>query len=214
MFGFMGLRSAKQQSTHDTERQRRGERETSSKELEKRAEKATRTVLGNRRPDDAPRRDGGMAADGGSDVRGDDAVYIGELMSKNVVALTFDDNLLTVRNIFSTMKFHHIPVVEPGRKLIGIVSDRDFLLRVSPFLDTINEQARDKAIMLRRVGTIMTRDPICATVDTTVSDAIRLMDGNNISCLPVVKDDGMRLLGIVTWKDLACSRHPDAEAQG
>ncbi len=214
MHGFTGLRNVNQRNTHDTEHLHHREHETANRELEKRAEKTTRMILANHRPDGAPLRDGGRAADGGSDARDDGAAFIGDLMSKKVVTLKFDDNLMTVRNLFSTMKFHHIPIVEPGRKLIGIVSDRDFLLRMSPFLDTINEQARDKAIMRRRVGTIMTRDPICARADTTVSDAVRVMDENNISCLPVVEDDGMRLLGIVTWKDLVRSHYPDAVAQG
>ena len=208
MHGFMGLRDVKQKSAHDTEHLRRVEHTVSNEELEKRAEKTTRMILANHH-DGAPLQ-AGVAADG-SDRR-DAAAFVEDIMSKKVVTLKFDDNLLTVRNIFANMKFHHIPIVEAGRKLIGIVSDRDFLLRMSPFLDTINEQSRDKAIMLRRVGTIMTRNPICANIGTTISEAIHLMDEHNISCLPVVEDDGMRLLGIVTWKDLVRSRYPDAEA--
>ncbi len=213
MHGFMGLRDVSHKNAHDTDHLRHRERPISSEKLEKQAEKKTRTILRDHH-DGTPPQAGDMAADSGSDCRDDD-VFVEEIMSKKLVTLNFDDSLLMVRNIFSGVKFHHIPVVESGRKIIGIVSDRDYLRKVSPFFDTINEQTRDKAIMSRRVGTIMTRNPICANSRTTVSDAIRLMDENNISCLPVVEDDGMRLLGIVTWKDLARSRHSGAaEANG
>ncbi len=210
MQGFMGLRDVNHRKTHDTEHALRREHTASSEQLEKWAEEKTRTILRNHH-DSAPLQDGDTTADSGSDRRGD-VVFVEEFMSRNVVTLNFDDNLLTVRDIFSSVKFHHIPIVEAGRKIIGIISDRDMLRVVSPFFGTINEQTRDAAIMSRRVGTIMTRNPVCAHIGTTVADAIRLMEENNISCLPVVEEDGMRLLGIVTWKDLLRSRYPDAAA--
>ncbi len=208
MQGFMGLRTVNQKKPHDTERLRRRERTIPHEELERRSEAKTRILLRNHH-DAAPLQSGKTPAGGGSDGRGV-AHCVGELMSKKIVALGFDDNLLTVQGIFSKTKLHHLPVVEPGGTIIGIVSDRDLLRRISPFVDTINEQARDREIMTRRVGTIMTRKPICAHAGTTVSDAIRLMDENNISCLPVVEEGGRRLLGIVTWKDMVRSLYPPA----
>jgi hypothetical protein len=56
----------------------------------------------------------------------------------------------------------------------------------------------------------MTRNPICANIDTTILQAVQLMNTNKISCLPIVELGGMRLLGIVTWKDVVRAFCPKA----
>lgn len=50
---------------------------------------------------------------------------------------------------------------------------------------------------------IMTRDPACCTPDHTVQEAARLMQDHDCGCIPVV-DDGRRVVGVVTDRDLAC----------
>ena len=50
---------------------------------------------------------------------------------------------------------------------------------------------------------IMTRDPACCTPDHTVRDAAQLMQDHDCGCIPVV-DEGRRLVGVVTDRDLAC----------
>ena len=47
-------------------------------------------------------------------------------MTKRIVTVGFEDTLSTVKEIFDTVKFHHLLVVEDG-ELQGIVSDRDLL---------------------------------------------------------------------------------------
>ncbi len=48
---------------------------------------------------------------------------------------------------------------------------------------------------------IMTKKVVCIKKDIPVVDAIRLMAGNNITGIPVVKDD-MTLLGILSERDV------------
>jgi len=49
-----------------------------------------------------------------------------DIMTKRIVTVGFEDTLSTVKEIFDTVKFHHLLVVEDG-ELQGIVSDRDLL---------------------------------------------------------------------------------------
>jgi len=65
------------------------------------------------------------------------------IMKENVVAISADDSLRQVRRLFHQYRFHHLPVVENG-VIIGIVSDRDLLKQLSPFLETISSQPRDR----------------------------------------------------------------------
>ena len=203
MPGWMGLRGLVNKTVHDMERERRDDQKTSqSGSLERRSNEKVQEILRDQQGD--------MSAFTGAvdekAISGNCADICGypveKIMSSKIAVLSFDDELLTVQGIFSAVKFRHLPVVDDSGNIIGIVSDRDFLRTASPFFGTVNEQNRDKELMARKVGTIMTRNPICARLETTVLEAIRLMNGKKISCLPVVHPETKKLFGIVTWKDV------------
>ena len=125
---------------------------------------------------------------------------IENIMTRRVVTVELDDNLLTVQNIFQHMKFHHLLVVE-NKKLVGILSDRDFLKEISPFIGTMMERRCDKNSLNKRVHQIMSRRLITITPDTPIERAAFIMMQNTVSCLPVVFPDGT-VAGLVSWKDL------------
>ncbi|GGB70767.1 hypothetical protein GCM10011607_34090 [Shewanella inventionis] len=69
---------------------------------------------------------------------------IANIMSKRVVSVHMDDSLQSLRELFSATGFHHLLVVHDN-VLTGIISDRDFLKAISPFIDTVGERVRDRA---------------------------------------------------------------------
>jgi acetoin utilization protein AcuB len=105
-----------------------------------------------------------------------------------------------MREILENVNFHHLLVVE-GQKLVGIMSDRDILKTISPFLNTFSEHERDLALLNKRVHQIMTHRPITVHKDASIETAASLLLDNNISCLPVTTPKG-EVEGIVTWKDV------------
>lgn len=124
-----------------------------------------------------------------------------QTMSPRVVSVSMDDSLRVVRQLFEEHRFHHLLVVD-GRRLIGVISDRDLLKHLSPFLGhDLAERTQDVATLNKRAHQIMTRKPISAGPEMTIHEAIRLILQNHISCLPVV-DEQSRPVGIVTWRDL------------
>ena len=125
---------------------------------------------------------------------------ISSIMTEKVFTVDMDVTLQDICRIFEDKKFHHLLVVEEG-ELRGVISDRDVLKALSPFLNTPVEQTRDLATLKKRSHQIMSREPITITKDATAKDAIRLMFQKIISCLPVVSADG-KIEGIVTRKDL------------
>jgi acetoin utilization protein AcuB len=123
-----------------------------------------------------------------------------DIMTTDVVTAGMDDKLKKVQEIFERHKFHHILVVEEG-ELVGVVSDRDLLMQLSPFLATSAEHSQDTFTLNKRMHQIMTRDPITADKETTVREAAALFVKKNISCLPVLTPD-KEIIGLVTWKDI------------
>lgn len=125
---------------------------------------------------------------------------VAEIMTKRIVTIGFDDTVATVKEIFDSVKFHHLLVVEEGR-LLGVVSDRDLLRAMSPFIGSVVETARDIGTLGRRVHQIATRKPVTLLPDADVADAIELLVANPISCIPIVDEEG-RPVGIVSWRDV------------
>ena len=121
-------------------------------------------------------------------------------MSKPVVTVTLDDTLRVVKQIFENAKFHHLLVVEKG-KLYGVISDRDLLKSVSPFIDTLQATAHDKFTLNKKVHQIMSRKPITLTTSADVHEAISLFNQHNISCIPILNEKGAPV-GIVSWRDI------------
>ena len=123
-----------------------------------------------------------------------------EIMSKAIVTVEMDDRLKTVKEIFSSVRFHHLLVVESGR-LVGVLSDRDLLKALSPRIGTPAETEDDSATLNKRVHQIMTRRPIVLKSDAAIHEAIDIFNKHNISCIPVV-DDENKPVGILSWRDI------------
>ncbi len=126
---------------------------------------------------------------------------LGEIMTARVVTVGMDDRLELVKEIFDNMKFHHLLVVDEQKKLSGIVSDRDLLRALSPYVGSAAETSRDLATLNKRVHQIMTRHPITLRPHSTIGEAANLLLAHRISCVPIV-DDEFRPVGIVSWRDL------------
>jgi acetoin utilization protein AcuB len=122
------------------------------------------------------------------------------IMTKKVFKVRMDDTIGTIREIFENVKFHHLLVVD-GKQLVGVISDRDVLKAISPFLDTLSEHTYDLATLNRKAHQIMAHKPVTVYKGMSVKMAANILLNNNISCIPVISPEG-NIEGIVTWKDI------------
>lgn len=124
----------------------------------------------------------------------------GAIMTSRVVTVEMDDSLEVIRDIFRKVKFHHLIVVD-GEKIVGVISDRDLLKALSPYVDTMSETNRDRATLEKRAHQIMSHYPSTVLQSCPIDKAAQVMLDRGISCLPVTNADGT-VAGIMTWKDL------------
>jgi CBS domain-containing protein len=87
-----------------------------------------------------------------------------------------------------------VPLVERDGRLVGVITDRDLVIRALAAGDANLGEVR-----LGDIGT--TRGLTTISPDASLSDARELMRSARVKRLPVVKDD--RLVGIVSLGDLA-----------
>jgi len=127
------------------------------------------------------------------------AVTIESVMTRLIVTVDMDETVGAIHDLFERHRFHHVLVVEEGR-LAGVISDRDLLRTISPFVGKMAERRQDVASLRRKAHQVMTRAPISVHPGATVEEAGRVMLDHRVSCVPVVENDAP--VGIVTWRDL------------
>lgn len=137
---------------------------------------------------------------------------VAEIMTHPVTTLGMDDPIRLAGAHFESGGFHHLPVVDTKKRVLGIISDRDYLNVTSPYMNTPSELNRDLEFMSHKVHTIMTRNPACVQRDVSIGEAAKILTENKFSSLLVI-DENEVLRGIVTWKDLIkfLSRFPDLD---
>jgi acetoin utilization protein AcuB len=111
-----------------------------------------------------------------------------EVMSENVRTVTAGTPAEQAWSLMKTDGVHHLVVMD-GRRIVGVVSDRD-------------EGGRAGAATRngKTVEELMTRPVVTIAPNATVRQAANVMRGRTIGCLPVTR--GNRLVGIVTTSDL------------
>ena len=122
------------------------------------------------------------------------------IMSQRVVCVHMDDSLETIRELITATGYHHLMVVE-GNRLVGVISDRDLLNALSPFVDTLSERSRDRATLERKAHQIMSREPITLSPTSSIVSAIKLFNRHKISCIPVI-DEHDKPVGVISWRDI------------
>lgn len=135
-----------------------------------------------------------------------------QIMTKDVVTVTPHTSIEDAAKIMLQTHISGLPVLDDAGKLVGIVSESDFLRRseigtgrkrpawlqflVGPgraATDFVHERGR-------KVEDVMTEDPITVDEETPLEDLVRLMEKNGIKRLPVMS--GNTIKGIVTRSNL------------
>jgi CBS-domain-containing membrane protein len=145
-----------------------------------------------------------------------------DIMSRDVVAVQFGTPL---RDAWSLLRRHDIralPVLDPARRLIGMVSDVDFM--ASPELDVYDGLWERFHRLIRRpdtlhtdraevVGQIMSRDVQTVSEDVHIVELVPLMADAGLRHVAVV-DAEQRLSGIISQADLVAALYRGSLAIG
>lgn len=121
-------------------------------------------------------------------------------MTRNVQTATRDASLRDVGVMMRDGDMGSVPVVDDGRRLIGIVTDRDIAVRA-----VAEGKGPDTS-----VGDVMSTDLFTVSPDTFVFEAARLMGDKQVRRVPVVDADG-RLAGIIAMADVALQTEDQQE---
>jgi len=117
---------------------------------------------------------------------------VGQFMATDLFTLRPDDPVDLAASLMDWRHIRHVPVEDEDGHLVGLITHRGLLRLLSS-----GSNARGGASLT--VREIMKPNPTCVSSMTPTLEAIEIMRGSKIGCLPVVDDD--QLVGIVTSYD-------------
>jgi CBS domain-containing protein len=135
-----------------------------------------------------------------------------QIMTRPVITVTPDTTIVDAANTMLQRHISGLPVLDGTGKLVGIVSEGDFIRRSEigtqrnrgQWLKFILGPGKAATDFVRergvKVGEIMTRQPLTITEDAALEEVVQLMEKNNVKRLPVMR--GGRLVGIVSRANL------------
>jgi CBS domain-containing protein len=137
-----------------------------------------------------------------------------QIMTRPVIAVTPETTIVEAANTMLQKHVSGLPVIDAAGKLVGIVSEGDFIRRSE--IGTQRKHGRFLKFILgpgqaatdfihehgRKVAEIMTPHLLTITIteDTAVDEIVELMEKNNVKRLPVMRGD--RIVGIVSRANL------------
>ena len=121
---------------------------------------------------------------------------VADVMTRNVVCIQPDQDILDVKHIYEKKNFHHhIPVVE-NDKLIGIVSLVDFMYNISG----AGLSDKNKVYTSLKVRDIMSPNPFTMNSDASLKEVAEVLSKGRYRAVPILENDA--IVGIVSTADV------------
>lgn len=117
---------------------------------------------------------------------------IKDIMTDPAIVVNEETSVEEAAKVMRQHNIGSIPVVDTDDALVGIVTDRDIVIR---------NMARGLDPKTHSVNEIMTRDVSCVTPDADLCEAAYIMANDKVRRLPVV--EGERVVGLVALGDLS-----------
>ena len=135
-----------------------------------------------------------------------------QIMTRPVITITPETTIVEAATTMLRRHLSGLPVVDAAGKLVGIISEGDFIRRSE--IGTQRKRGRWLKLILGpgkaatdfvherggKVCEIMTPEPLTITEDTTLEEVVQLMEKNNVKRLPVMRGD--QIVGIVSRANL------------
>jgi CBS domain-containing protein len=128
-----------------------------------------------------------------------------DIMSIDVLTVGPEESLKAAARRMVEAGVSGLPVVDSGGKLVGIITEADFLEREADrthrrLLDALMHKP-DTVVEAETVGEVMSTHPVVIYPEASVTEAARVMSHHHVKRLPVVNDEGL-LQGIISRGDV------------
>lgn len=142
-------------------------------------------------------------------IRRSAEMLIKDVMTSEVVTVREGTSLQEAARLMAQHNVSSLPVIDVDNKLIGVLTEADFLSAldiegssaIKTLFDVIITRRRPRKTMGTIVDDLMTRNPVTIGEGDTLQRAVNLMSNNSIKRL-LVTDEQRQVKGIVSRADL------------
>jgi CBS domain-containing protein len=137
---------------------------------------------------------------------------VSDVMTRRVISISPETSIVAAIQLMLKHRISGLPVIDNHAKLVGIITEGDFLRRAeieterkrSIWLDALLGPAEGAADYVHSHGLavkeVMTRDPSTVAENTPLGEAVLLMENKNVKRLPVLRDG--KVVGIISRANL------------
>ena len=143
-----------------------------------------------------------------------------DVMTTRVIAVRKDASFKEMAAMLRSSRISAFPVVDDARRVIGVVSEADLLVKEAvqadgaSMLAALRHWREDEKEAGVTAGDLMTTPALTIGPDAAVAEAARLMYDHRVKRLPVVTGAGL-LVGIISRVDvLSVFDRPDDQIRG
>jgi CBS domain-containing protein len=134
-----------------------------------------------------------------------------DVMSSHVRSVKADTKVMEVASLMCLYRFHGLPVVDDGHRLIGFIAEKDVLHSLFPTMENLvteglhsvdlDRQVRSyKDVLEKTVGELMTPNPIAVDPEMHLLRAATVMVRHKFRRIPIA--EGGRLVGMLSLGDV------------
>lgn len=144
-------------------------------------------------------------------------MQIKDLMTKKVLSVKPTDTVNAVADVLAEHHFTGVPVVDDEGKLLGTISERDFIasdskiylptyIKLLTEFDFIKHDEKRLSPAVQNIinataADIMNPEPVTASADMDIESLAKLFGEKRVNPIPVVDSDN-KLIGIISRSDL------------
>lgn len=119
--------------------------------------------------------------------------HVRDIMTPDPATVSEKDTVRDAARIMADQDTGVVPVVDDGRRIVGLVTDRDIVVRLV---------AEGRDVANASVGDVMSKSVRSVKEDTPLQEAMELMSRAKVRRVPVVNDND-QLIGIASVGDVA-----------
>lgn len=140
------------------------------------------------------------------------------MMTKKVISVLQNENVVKVARVLDKFKIHGVPVVDKNNKITGIITESDFFIKSLPglhlpsYLDFLKKAEFAKRLSKKQkeqtnrlleatAKDIMTVDCFCVEPRLEIQELVQIFKNKHIYTIPVI-DKNQKVIGIVTMADI------------
>ena len=125
-----------------------------------------------------------------------------DLMSRFAITIKENETVMNLAHLMMRFKISGVPVVNKNGEICGIATATDLFNLMKSITKDVDNATNLGNYSDMQVGTLMTKDVVTITEETTLLEIMKIMCERNIHTLPVMVLSKKEIIGVIGRRDI------------